>query len=282
MSAPFAVRIPRDVVRVSGPDATTYLQGQLSQDVVMLPVGSCAWTFVLQPQGKVDAWFRVSRVADDAYLCDVDRGFGESLVARLNRFKLRVKVTIEPLEWQCVAVRGVPAADVDADELGAPIAAPVDWAGSVGVDLLGPAVALPPGMAEGTLADHDAWRVAVGMPAMGRELDESTIPAEAGVVDVSVSFTKGCYTGQELVARIDSRGGRTPRRLRRVVAADATTVLESGAVLTLADGAEVGVVTTGGRGAALAYVRREVDPPAPAFVGDRSVTVDVLPDHLPA
>ena len=94
MSAPFAVRVARDVVRVSGPDAVTYLQGQLSQDVVALQVGACAWTFVLQPQGKVDAWFRITRLADDSFLCDVDAGFGEALVTRLNRFKLRVKVTM--------------------------------------------------------------------------------------------------------------------------------------------------------------------------------------------
>jgi folate-binding protein YgfZ len=280
-AAPFAVRIARDVVRVSGPDAATYLQGQLSQDVVRLQVGSCAWTFVLQPQGKVDAWFRITRLADDAYLCDVDGGAGEALVARLNRFKLRVKLTIESLEWQCVAVRGVPALDVDADALGAPVAAPVDWAGTVGVDLLGPAVVLPPGIAEGTREQYDAWRVAVGMPAMGAELDESTIPAEAGVVDVSVSFTKGCYTGQELVARVDSRGSRTPRKLRRVVLAPQHAVAP-GTVLLADDGHEVGVLTTVASGAALAYVRREVEPPATALVEGVPVSVEALPDHMPA
>ena len=277
--AVFAVRVPRDVVRVSGPDAASFLQGQLSQDVVKLEVGSCAWTFVLQPQGKVDAWFRITRLAEDAYLCDVDSGWGAVIVARLQRFKLRVKLDIDLLEWQCVAVRGVAAADVDAESLGAPIAAPVEWAGTVGVDLLGPAVALPPGVPLGDHAIYDAWRVSVGMPSMGAELDESTIPAEAGVVDLSVSFTKGCYTGQELVARIDSRGNRTPRKLRRVVLADAAEGVVPGTVLLAADGHEVGVLTSVAGPLALAYVRREVEPPAVVSVNGIAATVEVLPDR---
>ncbi len=277
--AVFAVRVPRDVVRVSGPDAASFLQGQLSQDVVKLEVGSCAWTFVLQPQGKVDAWFRITRLAEDSYLCDVDSGWGAVIVARLKRFKLRVKFDIDLLEWQCVAVRGIAAADVDAESLGAPIAAPVEWAGTVGVDLLGPAVALPPGVPLGDQAAYDAWRVSVGMPAMGTELDESTIPAEAGVVDVSVSFTKGCYTGQELVARIDSRGNRTPRKLRRVVLADAAQGVVPGTALLAADGHEVGVLTSVAGPLALAYVRREVEPPAVVSVDGLAATVEVLPDR---
>lgn len=288
--APFAVRIARDVVRVSGPDAVTYLQGQLSQDIAALAVSGCTWTFILQPQGKVDGWFRITRLADDVYLCDIDGGYGDSLIARLNRFKLRVQVSIEPLEWECVAVRGVPAADIDGVALGAPVAAPVDWSGTVGVDLLGPAVALPAGVAEAGQAAYDAWRVAVGMPAMGRELDETTIPAEAGVVDISVSFTKGCYTGQELVARVDSRGNRTPRRLRRVVldaavpsgsrpGPDTAPTVDAGTPVRALDGREVGVITTAVEGVALAYIRREVEPPAGVTVAGFAATVESLPSH---
>jgi folate-binding protein YgfZ len=93
---------------------------------------------------------------------------------------------------------------------------------------------------------------------MGRELDEGTIPAEAGVVDRSVSFTKGCYTGQELVARIDSRGGHVPRHLRLLtLAGDAP----EGAVVEV-DGKERGHVTSVSGHAALAYVHRDVEPPA--------------------
>jgi folate-binding protein YgfZ len=101
---------------------------------------------------------------------------------------------------------------------------------------------------------------------MGRELNESTIPAEAGIVDRSVSFTKGCYTGQELVARIDSRGGNVPRRLRGLVL-PGTTPPPAGATLHV-EGKEVGVLTSAAvspgldAAVALAYVRRAVEPPA--------------------
>ena len=114
---------------------------------------------------------------------------------------------------------------------------------------------------------YEVARIEAGVPVMGRELDESTIPAEAGVVDRSVSFTKGCYTGQELVARIDSRGGNVPRRLRGVVVGDGDAVPPVGAVVH-ADGKDVGVLTSVARSArlgapvALAYVRRAVEPPA--------------------
>ena len=119
---------------------------------------------------------------------------------------------------------------------------------------------------------------------MGRELDEGTIPAEAGVVDMSVSFTKGCYTGQELVARIDSRGGNVPRRLRGVVVGEGPAPV--GAAV-MADGKEAGRLTSvaysPGLGAtvALAYIRRAVEPPAEVVVewdgGSSPARVEALP-----
>lgn len=277
MSAPvaFAARVPRDAVRVAGPDAESYLQGQLSQDVAALAVGDSAWSFVLQPQGKVDAWMRVTRVAEDTFVLDVDGGFGDTVVARLERFKLRVKCTIERLDWQMVAVRGVLP---DLDTLratGAELLVPLDWRDEVGVDLLGASVAIPAGVDEQDVDAYERWRVAVGMPKMGAELDDRTIPAEAGVVDLSVSFTKGCYTGQELVARVDSRGSNTPRKLRAVVLPEGATVA-AGDALTI-DGREVGVVTSAAGERALAYVRREVEPPADAMVGDTVVRIEAIP-----
>ena len=276
MTDAFAVRLERDIVRVSGPDAATYLQGQLSQDVQSLPNDACAYTFVLQPQGKVDAWFRITRLAEDSFVCDVDAGYGSVIVTRLLRFKLRVKVDIELLPWQFVAVRGVASSDIDGAALGASISAPVTWGGTQGVDLLGPAVTLPAGVGAGDADAYETWRVAVGMPAMGPELDESTIPAEAGVVDISVSFTKGCYTGQELVARIDSRGNRTPRKLRRVVLPPGLQAAP-GATLSAEDGHEVGVLTSVGGPFALAYLRREVEPPATVTLAGHSVNIELLP-----
>jgi tRNA-modifying protein YgfZ len=213
-----ALEVGRDVVRVSGPDAETYLQGQTSQDVAGMAEGASAWALVLQPQGKLDVFVRVFRLGPDEFLLDSDAGMGAVLLARLTRFKLRTKVEIDPLEWRAVAVRGPGAEPVPVSgDAGWSVAAPFKWSGLCGYDLLGPRPVPPP---EATVVDpaaYEAARIEAGFPVHGRELDERTIPAEAGLVEVSVSFTKGCYTGQELVARIDSRGSNVPRHLRGLV-----------------------------------------------------------------
>ena len=263
-----AAVVQRDVVRIEGPDAAAYLQGQLSQDVERLDVGAAAWTFVLQPQGKVDAWFRVTRVADDAFEGDVDAGAGEALLARLQRFLLRTKAELTLTTVPMVAVRGSSTVDVPAGARALDPAGP----GIDGVDLLG-TDQVPAGVAAWTVDELERTRIEAGVPAMGHELTDATIPAEAGVVARSVSFTKGCFTGQELVARIDSRGGNVPRHLRGVVTDGRLPV---GAELTV-DGKVVGQVTSSVDGRALAYVARAVEPPATADVGGAPVEIVALP-----
>src|SRR6185295_10634981 len=85
----------RDVVAIDGPDASTYLQSQASQDLRGMAVGDARWTFLLQPTGKVDVLARVTMVGDETFELDTDPGFGPVLEARLNRFKIRVKATVE-------------------------------------------------------------------------------------------------------------------------------------------------------------------------------------------
>ncbi len=280
-----AAPISRDVVRVTGPDATTYLQGQLSQDVEAIGVGDAAWSFVLQPTGKVDAWVRVTRLGDDALLLDVDGGHGDALVARLLRFKLRTEAEIELLDtWRAVAVRGPASEVLDRVAPAGGVAVPAGWPGVVGFDLLGPEVAVPDGVPLVDAAALERLRISAGVPAVGAELTDTTIPAEAGawVIEASVSFTKGCFTGQELVARIDSRGGNVPRHLRGVVVDG--TVPAVGADLEV-DGATVGALTsvavtdTGAIG--LAVVGRAVEPPADGSVlidgRARRVRIEALP-----
>jgi folate-binding protein YgfZ len=264
-------------VRAAGPDVNTFLQGQLSQDIAGLGVGGSTWALLLQPQGKVVAFLRVLRVGDEELVLETDAGFGPAVIERLNRFKLRVKCDLEPLAWRCIAVRGPRAHEL---VLAGVVA---DWPGLPGVDVVGEAPAVPQGVPVCSLEAYEAVRIEAGIPVVGRELDEGTIPAESGVVEMSVSFTKGCYTGQELVARIDSRGGNVPRRLRGVVL-DATP--PAGATIQ-ADGKEVGRITSvaysPGLGAtvALAYVRRAVEPPADVVVawdgGTSPARVEALP-----
>jgi len=107
---------------------------------------------------------------------------------------------------------------------------------------------------------------------MGAEITDQTIPGELGaVVAVAVSFTKGCYPGQELVERMDSRGASAPRQLRRLASADGSP-LASGTAVTL-DGRDVGRVTSASGGAALALVGRAVDVGAQVTVDGVAATV---------
>ncbi|HZD65539.1 MAG TPA: glycine cleavage T C-terminal barrel domain-containing protein, partial [Acidimicrobiales bacterium] len=240
-------------------------------------------SFVLQPQGKVDAVVRATRVADDVIVLDVDQGFGEAVLARLRRFRLRMKVELAALpDWACLALRGPEAVAATGEAAGGSAAGAVEeasralvvparWPGAPGVDVLGQGVGVPEGV---RLCGPEALvtlRVEAGVPAMGAELTERTIPAESGLVDAAVSFTKGCFTGQELVARIDARGGRVPRRLRGVVVAAASLgegpLPPAGAEVVNGDkvvGQTTTVALSPGLDAAvaLAYVRREVEPPA--------------------
>ncbi len=222
-----AYRLRVDMVAVRGRDATEYLQGQLSQDVAPLAVGASAPALLLEPDGKLTALVRATRTSDETWVLDTDAGYGELVAARLERFKLRTKVEIEPIDWPCIALRGEQVASVWASGSGPawgpgrpPFALAVEWNGTSGVDLLGPrAEEVVPAVA--TWCDASTWeslRVEAGIPKMGAELDSRTIAAEAGLVERTVSFTKGCYTGQELVARLDARGSRVARRLVGVVA----------------------------------------------------------------
>jgi len=236
----------RDVIRVDGPDALTYLDGQLSQDLKTLNIGDSAFSLLLQPQGKVDAWLRVTRTGDDEFALDVDAGWAEHVITRLRRFMLRMKIDLAVLDWK-VAVLG--SVDEPVPEDAWRVVSEVEGT----TTLLGPSL-----VGDITDEEYEKLRIEHLIPRMGSELDESTIPASAGVVDRSVSFTKGCYTGQELVARIDSRGDRTPTRLRRI-----RGDVPVGATLYV-DDADVGRITSAASGVALAYVRRAVEPPTVA------------------
>jgi folate-binding protein YgfZ len=200
----------RDVVTVDGPDAATFLQGQLSQDVAGMAPGAVALSFLLEPQGKVIAVLRVARDADDRFRLDGEAGTGPAVLARLQRYKLRIKAELTLVEGASHAAARSATLPKPEGALALP------WPGLAGWDLPvdGGTRALPGGRVVPTSA-LDGVRVATLVPA-AQDLDERSIPAETGLVDAAASFTKGCYTGQELVARMDSRGGAAPRSLRRI------------------------------------------------------------------
>jgi folate-binding protein YgfZ len=249
-TAPSSRRVRRDGVLVEGPDAASWLQGQLSQDVEGLGEDETRLSLVLSPQGRLESFCRLTRLGEESYLLDTEAGFGPALFDRLRRFKLRVKLQLSEVAVVCT------------EEAGG------------GLDPFG-----PPSLGEtAPLGDEDeaffeTARIKSGRPRLGLELTEKTIPQEAGTQFVSrtVSFTKGCYTGQELVARLDSRGSNVPRRLRLLEGLRDGPAPQSGAPI-LREGAEIGQVTSaspsGGSFVALGYVKRSAlsDDEMRAFV----------------
>jgi folate-binding protein YgfZ len=280
-----AVWLPRDFVVARGPEAVTFLQGQLSQDVAALEPGQSVLSFLLQPQGKVDALLRVTRTGSEEIVLDTDAGWGEAVLNRLERFKLRVKCDLERLAWRCLAVRGARAHQAAPGVQGDTVVVPADWPGLPGIDLLGEDPQVPEGVPLCGVEAYEAVRIEAGVPRMGSELTERTIPAETGLIERTVSFTKGCYTGQELVARIDARGGNVPRRLRGVLVEG--DVLPPPGARVEAAGREVGTLASVahspglGTAVALAFVGRAVEPPAAADLvwdgGRATARIEALP-----
>jgi folate-binding protein YgfZ len=306
-----AFLIPRDVISVNGADAEAYLQGQLSQDIAALAVGQAAEALLLQPDGKLTTLLRVARVDAQGFVLDTDAGFGDAMVARLKKFLLRSKVDFTRLEWRCLALRGPQVEAASAGLLtvmaeAGVTAIPFEWNGWTGIDLLGPKdlVLDPSSLPEGITACSgdvvEACRIASGIPAMGSELTDRTIAAEAGLVERAVSFTKGCYTGQELIARLDSRGNNVPRRIIGVVGDPDRDGVPLTSGMTLHSASEpvddvaqdkvVGTITSAawseeiGAWVALAYLHRTVDAPGPIRIrsgdglgGVSAARVAVLP-----
>lgn len=272
-----AAPVSRDVVRVTGPEAIQYLQGQISQDIDALAVATSTWTFVLHPTGKVHSWARITKSGADTFLLDVDGGYGDALADRLKMFLLRTDAIIEPIDWPCVAVRGVdpPRGSLPEDVFRLPLAPDT----VSGYDLLGPGAATPDGVVDASPDDIHAYRVVNGLPAMGAELTDDTIPAEVGqwIIDSSVSFTKGCFVGQELVARIDSRGGNVPRSLRAILA-DGPVEVGDEVKASGPAGPVTSVATTPAHGVvALAYCGRKIEIGERVAVGGTEGVVHSLP-----
>jgi folate-binding protein YgfZ len=259
-----AAVVDRAFIRVSGPDAEAYLQGQLSQDVSA--AGGLSW--LLDPTGKVVAFLRFARLAD-AFLLDTDPAVAEAVVARLQRFLLRTKADIErdgslhlvrvfgaPPLPQAQLVTAWPPGD-DVQDVAVPD--PDAEVARLGATPLAP-------------AEHERRRILAGLPVSGVDIDGDTIPAEAGrwTIDHGVSFSKGCYTGQELVARIDSRGGNVPRPLR-VLRFDRP--VEPGAEVLVGDEV-VGRLTSAAGDVALGPIARRVLPGATVTAGGSPGTVE--------
>lgn len=279
------VRAPWGLVVVSGPDATSFLQSIVSQDLDPVGVDESVASLLLQPQGKLDVAFRATLREQgdegDEWWLDTEPQMAPRLVAGLSRFKIRVKVDIEDrtAESACARVVGLTGGGRERHLA----VAPTTWGAHPGVDLVGPADAVTAWVERGdrhvgTPEEYEVLRIEAGIPSQGVDVDEATIPQEAFLERDAVSFTKGCFIGQELVCRIDSRG-HVNRFLRRLDI-PGTVVPPHGSDVHH-DGKAVGAVTSAAavpgedRVVALAMIRREVEPPA-------EVTVAVAGTEVPA
>ena len=228
----------RSYVRVSGPDACDYLQRMVSNDVESLAAGEACPALLLTPKARVIAPLVVWRRGEEDFLLLTEPELGEAVLVLLRRMRLRARCEIEPEQHASVLVFG---------------------GDGIQTDFPGAVEALDSGL-EPTLGAEalELRRIEAGAPRWGREIDERILPAEAGLEATHVSFTKGCYPGQEPVARLHYRGH--PNRGLRMLELDDVPPYDTELVH---DGKPVGRVTSAARRpdgsvVALGYVRAEV------------------------
>jgi folate-binding protein YgfZ len=226
-------RRERAYVRVQGPDAVDYLNRMLSNDV---PDAGSVDALLLTPKARVIAPLLVWRRGPDDVLLLTEPELGETVRAQLVRMRFAARCEIEPEQHVSAIVFG-------------------DGAGIPNRDYGRPALEVLDAALEPTLGEEELERLRIeaATPRYGRELDDRVLPAEAGLEERAISFSKGCYPGQEPIARQHYRG-KVNRRLR-VLELDGTAEPET--PVAFGD-KEVGRITSSVDGLALAYVRVEV------------------------
>jgi tRNA-modifying protein YgfZ len=245
---------------VTGPDAASYLQAMVSNDVEALGPGESCEALLLTPKGRVIAPMTVYRRDADDYLLLTEAELAERLRAALlrSRFAAKVAIELEDHTSTLVVGRETPPGAVANREYGVAAYELVDEE--------------PP--AWGEIGEHELERLRIRArtPRFGKELDERVLPAEAGLDERAIDFEKGCYPGQEPIARQHYRG-RVNRRLR-VLEIEGAELPEYDAELTH-EGKVVGRVTSAGAEGdhvlALGYVRVDVPPDAVLHLGQREV-----------
>ena len=243
-------RLPgRAVLALAGADRVAFLQGLVSNDVTEAAAGRAVWAALLTPQGKWLADFFIL-AAPDRLLLDVDAAQAEDLLRRLARYRLRAAVTLSAcLDWAVYAAWDGPPPDRPSTA----IAAPDPRLSQAGWRILSP----DPLPTTTDSADWDRHRLALGLPDGARDLEaDKSVLLEAGFDELhGVSWTKGCYMGQELTARTRYRG-LVKRRLVPVTVAGPAPA--PGTPILRADtGAEAGTMRSARDGHGLALLRLE-------------------------
>ena len=236
----------------------------VSNDVAALASGETCDALLLTAKGRVIAPLRIVRCAEDDFLVMTEPELGETVREHLRRFRFAARVELEREEHACHVVLGDEAVLPE----GALVVPTADY-GAPGFEVVD--APRPPGGLELSADELEALRIEAGTPRFGREIDERVLPAEAGLVERAVSLTKGCYPGQEPIARLHYRGHAN--RGLRALAIEGDEVPEPDTEIRH-DGKVVGRVTSAarsnGRIVALGYVRAEVPEDAGLAVGAAS------------
>jgi tRNA-modifying protein YgfZ len=243
------VRLDRGYVEVAGPDAGDFLERMLSNEVATLGEGDANRALLLTPKGRIIAPLRVVRTGAESFVLVTDSSeLADPAASALRAARFASRCEIETRPWEGFVQlgtepEGLSFATTDFGE---------GWEGWREPGSLGD---------KPDPSELEELRIAAGTPAWGRELDESVLPAEAGLDETHISFSKGCFPGQEPIARLHYRG-HANRRLRRLEVAAASPGDE-----IAWDGKVVGRVTSAVPGSALGYVRAEVPEDAVLDVG---------------
>jgi tRNA-modifying protein YgfZ len=288
-------RSERGKLLVTGAEAAEYLQGQLTNDVEALAPDEGCYAALLDRKGHIQADMRVLRLAPEEIWIDTEAATLATARRHLETYKIGRAVEIEDVtaERAILSLVGPRSAELaGAHHLSQHDCESVEIDGtgclavgtSLGVDLIAVATDAPPLRA--ALAEAGApavapeaveiLRIEAGTPRFGAEMDAGTMPAEAGIVEAAVDFEKGCYIGQETVARLHYRGkpNRHLRGLRLSAPAKPGTSLGLGEK-------EVGriggsCVSPALGPIALAILRREAEPGTELAVGEDGVTARVV------
>jgi folate-binding protein YgfZ len=245
---PAAARRPRAYVRVQGPDAIDYLNRMLSNDV---PESGSVDALLLTPKARVIAPVLVWRRGPDDVLLLTEPELGEALQSQLTRMRFAARCEIAAEQHSSTIVFG-------------------ETGGIPNRDYGQPAVEVLDASLDAAAEDElEPLRIAAATPRFGREIDDRVLPAEAGLEERAISFSKGCYPGQEPIARQHYRG-KVNRRLRVL---DVTGSRPDPETPVVFGEKEVGRVTSAVDGLALAYVRVEVPDDAELRVGDATARI---------
>ena len=261
----------RDVVTVTGPDRLTWLHSLTTQFLEGLQPGVHTEVLLLSPQGRIEHGF--SGVDDgETFWAHTEPGAGPAMVEFLDRmrFMMRVEVSLVSTEWAVIGLNRATAHDQSPE---------LDWELRPRTSLM----ELPAELGDPVgLWAWEALRIEAGQVRVGIDTDDRTIPNEVGLLGLAVHLDKGCYRGQETVARVHTLG-RPPRRLVRLHLDGSVDHVPPHGADVMLDGVRVGFVGSAARHhelgpIALAIIKRNVDPAATLLADGVAAAQELLVD----